>query len=30
MKIFSTQRDYEPFEEAVEETLQLYPMRILA
>ena len=30
MKIFSAQRDYEAFEEAVEETLQLYPMRILA
>jgi putative transposase len=30
MKIFSTQRDYEAFEEAVEETLRLYPMRILA
>jgi putative transposase len=30
MNIFSSQRDYEAFEEAVEETLQLYPMRILA
>ena len=30
MKIFSKGRDYEAFEEAVEETLQLYPMRILA
>lgn len=30
MKIFSADRDYEAFEEAVAETLQLYPMRILA
>jgi len=30
MKIFSTERDYEAFEEAVEETLSRYPMRILA
>lgn len=30
MKIFSTQRDYLAFEETVEETLRLYPMRILA
>ena len=30
MKIFSSQRDYLAFEEAVEETLQSYPMRILA
>jgi hypothetical protein len=30
MKIFSTTRDYEAFEEAVKETLSLYPMRILA
>ena len=29
-KIFSTQRDYEAFEEAIEETLRWYPMRILA
>jgi putative transposase len=30
MKIFSTDRDYFAFEETVEETLRLYPMRILA
>jgi putative transposase len=29
MKIFSKDRDYLAFEETVEETLQLYPMRIL-
>ncbi len=30
MKIFSSDRDYQAFEETVEETLRLYPMRILA
>jgi len=30
MKIFSTERDYAAFEETVEETRRLYPMRILA
>lgn len=30
MKVFSTERDYLAFEEAVEETLRFYPMRILA
>lgn len=30
MKIFSRERDYLAFEEAIEETLTLYPMRILA
>jgi len=30
MKIFSTERDYAAFEEIVEETGRLYPMRILA
>ena len=30
MKIFSTERDYQAFEEMIEETLRLYPMRILA
>jgi putative transposase len=29
MKIFSTERDYAAFEETIEETLRLYPMRIL-
>ena len=30
MKIFSSGRDYQAFEEAIEETLQFYPMRVLA
>jgi putative transposase len=30
MEIFRTERDYEAFEETIEETLRLYPMRILA
>ncbi len=30
MRIFSTERDYAAFEETIEETLRLYPMRILA
>ena len=30
VEIFSTERDYEAFEETIEETLRLYPMRILA
>ena len=30
MRIFSTERDYAAFEETVEETRRLYPMRILA
>jgi putative transposase len=30
MKIFSSERDYRAFEEAIEETLQFYPLRILA
>jgi REP element-mobilizing transposase RayT len=29
MEIFSTARDYAAFEETIEETLRLYPMRIL-
>jgi putative transposase len=30
MKVFSSERDYGAFEETIEETLRLYPMRILA
>ena len=30
MKIFATERDYAAFEETIEETRRLYPMRILA
>jgi len=30
MKIFFSERDYAAFEETVEETLRLYPMRVLA
>ena len=30
MRIFSTDRDYRAFEETIEETLRLYPMRVLA
>lgn len=30
MEIFSKEQDYAAFEETIEETLRLYPMRILA
>ncbi|MCL4204543.1 MAG: hypothetical protein KJ000_18815 [Pirellulaceae bacterium] len=30
MKIFAAERDYAAFEETIEETLRLHPMRILA